>query len=123
MKRFFGRRWWRLVESRVIDKRHLKKFLARFSSSIATVSVDEYLVEFSGPDGQPVRLTIKEQSVHLPLRGVNVGQTVPLHVNRRGTTAVFGHFEPVVTWAEQRRRKKQRLARDEARFAEKLKKR
>jgi hypothetical protein len=123
MKRFFGRRWWRLVEGRVIDKRHLRKFLARFSSSIATVSVDEYLVEFSGPDGQPVRLTIKEQSVHLPLSGLNVGQTVPLHVNRRGTKAVFGHFEPVVTRAEQRRRKKEQQARDKARFAEKLNKR
>jgi hypothetical protein len=112
-----------LVEGRVIDKRHLRKFLARFSSSIATVSVDEYLVEFSGPDGQPVRLTIKEQSVHLPLSGLNVGQTVPLHVNRRGTKAVFGHFEPVVTRAEQRRRKKEQQARDKARFAEKLNKR
>jgi hypothetical protein len=57
------------------------------------------------------------------LVGVHVGQTVPLHVNRRGTAAVFGHFEPVVTRAEQRRRKKERLARDEARFAEKPKKR
>ena len=110
-----------MVEGRVIDKRHVRKFLARFDSSSVTVSVDEYLVEFSGPDGQPVRLAIKEQSVHLPLRGVHVGQTVPLHVNRRGTKAVFGHFEPVVSRAEKRRRKKEQEARDKARFAEKLK--
>ena len=104
----------------MIDKRHIRKFLARFSSSIATVSVDEYLVEFPKPDGGQGRVAIKAQSVHLPVRGVHVGHTVPIHVNRKGTQAVFGRFEPVVSRAEQRRRKRERLAKDEARFEEKL---
>ncbi len=116
----FARRRWPLIEGRVIDKRHLKKFLVRFDSSSTMVSVDEYMVEFQRPDGTPSRLTIKAKSVHLPLLGVHVGHTVPLHVNRRGTKAVFGRFEPVVTRAERRRREKERLARDEARFKEKL---
>jgi hypothetical protein len=119
----FARRRWPLVEGRVIDKRHLKKYLARYDATSVMVSVDEYLVEFPRPDGGTGRTTIKGQSVRLPLRGVHVGQTVPLHVNKRGTKAVFGRFEPVVSWSERRRRDKARRANDEARFAEKLRER
>lgn len=114
--KLFARQRWPLVEGRLIDKRHLKTFLARYDSSIANVSVDEYLVEFAGPDGAPARVAIKAQSVRLPVRGLQIGQTVPLHVNRTGTQAVFGRFEPKQSRAEQRRREKERLARDEARF-------
>lgn len=121
-RRNFGRWRWPLVDGRLIDKRHLKKFLARYDSSSVIVSIDEYLVEFPGPDGQPARLAIKEQSGYVPVRGLEIGQTVPLHVNRKGTKAVFGRFEPVHSRAEKRRREKERLARDEARFKEKLEK-
>ena len=107
----------------MIDKRHIKKFLARYDATSQQVSIDDYMVEFAGADGQPRRAVVRAQSVHLPLRGVHIGQTVPLHVNERGTKAVFGHFEPVVTWSERRRRRKARRAKDDARFAEKLRER
>jgi hypothetical protein len=61
-------------------------------------------------------VAIKAQSARLPVRGLQIGQTVPLHVNRKGTQAVFGRFEPKQSRAERRRREKERRARDEARF-------
>jgi hypothetical protein len=118
--KLFARHRWPRVEGRVIDKRRIRKFLARFESSIATVLVDEYLVEFPGPDGEPARLAIKAKSVHLPIGGVSIGQTVPLHVNRRGTQAVFGSFETGPSRSELRRLAKEQRARDEARFKAKL---
>ena len=75
--KLFARRRWPLVEGTVIDKRHIKKFLARFDSTSVLVSVDEYLVEFLRPDGTPARVAIKQQSVRLPVTGVHVGETVP----------------------------------------------
>jgi hypothetical protein len=118
--KLFARRRWPLVEGKVIDKRHIKKFLAKFDSSSVMVSVDEYLVEFPGPDGKPARVAIKAQSVRLPVKGVHVGATVPLHVNKQGTKAVFGRFEPVVSRATKRQREKERREKDEQRFKEKL---
>ena len=118
--KLFARRRWPLVEGTVIDKRHIKKFLARFDSSSVMVSVDEYLVEFPGPDGKSGRVAIRAQSVRLPVQGVHIGQTVPLHVNRKGTSAVFGRFEPVVSRATKRQRERERRERDEQRFNEKL---
>jgi hypothetical protein len=103
----------------VIDKRHIKRFLVRFDSSLANVSVDEYLVEFPGPDGTPSRATITAKSLKLPVVGVHVGQTVPLHVSRRGTRAVFGRFESGEDRAKRRQRDKQQRARDEQRFKDK----
>ena len=120
--KLFARRRWPLVQGTVIDKRHIKTFLAKFDSTSVTVSVDEYMVEFPGPDGAPSRAVIEAQSVRLPVKGVHVGQEVPLHVNRKGTQAVFGRFEPIVSRAEKRRREKERRARDEQRFEEKLRK-
>lgn len=121
--KFLRRRRWPLVEGRLIDKRHIRVFLARFESSIARVSVDEYLVEFPRPDGSTGRAAIKEKSVHMPIPPPHVGDTVPVHVNRSGTRAVFGRFEPRVSRAERRRREKERRARDKARFEEKLRER
>jgi hypothetical protein len=118
--KLFARRRWPLVEGTVIDKRHIKKFLAKFDSTSVMVSVDEYMVEFPGPAGAPARATIKAQSVRLPVKGVHVGAKVPLHVNRKGTQAVFGRFAPVESRAVQRQREKERRARDEARFKDKL---
>lgn len=119
-RRWWARRWWPLVEGTLIDRRHVKKFLVRFDSSSTTVSVDEYMVEFAGPAGKPARLAIKEQSVHLPLAGLHVGQKVPLHVNRKGTKAEFGRFEPAGARAKQKQREKEQRAKDEQRFKKKL---
>lgn len=118
--RSFRRRRWPAIEGRVIDKRHLKDFIAKFEATSKSVSVDEYLVEFDGLGGARKRVAIKEQSVHLPPLGLPIGQTVPIHANRSGTKAVFGRFEPVVSHAEQRRRRNERKARDRARFRKQL---
>lgn len=104
----------------MIDKRYIKKFLARFDSSSVNVSVDEYLIEFTDPSGKVARVAIEEQSVRLPGYALAKGTTVPIHVNRAGTKAVFGRFAPEVDKAEQRRREKERRARDEQRFKDKL---
>jgi len=122
VNRFFRRRRWALIEGRLIDRRHLKYILVRWDATSQRVSVDEYMVEFPGPSGEPARVTIKAMSVHLPVRPLEIGQTVPRHVNRKGTKAIFGRFERFETRAEKGRREKARLARDEARFEEKLKK-
>jgi hypothetical protein len=118
--KFFARRRWPLVEATLIDRRHIKKFLVRFDATSKLVSVDEYMVEFPGPDGKPARLAIKAKSVHLPPSGLHVGQTVPVHVNRSGKKAVFGHFEPRGSDATRKQREKEQRARDEQRFKEKL---
>lgn len=115
-----GRRRWERVEGRVIDKRHLKDVVVRYDAMSQLVSNDEYMVEFPGPDSTLERLVVKRKSVHLPPQGVAIGQAVPLHVNRRRTKAVFGHFEPVVSRAERRQREKRRRAEDSARFEDKL---
>jgi hypothetical protein len=72
------------------------------------------------PEGTPSRATIRAKSLKLPVAGVNVGQTVPLHVNRRGTRAVFGRFATGEDRAKRRQREKQQRARDEQRFTDKL---
>jgi hypothetical protein len=118
--KLFARWRWPLVEGRVIDKRHIKKFLARYDSTSQLVSVDDYMVELPGPDGQPKRLVVRAQSARLPPKGVNVGDVVPLHANPARTKAVFGRFGPHVSRAERRRRDRERRARDDARFRSKL---
>lgn len=115
-----GRRRWGRVEGRVIDKRHLKKVVVRYEATSQLVSIDEYMVEFQGPDETLERLAVKRKSVHLPPQGLAIGRAVPLHVNRRRTKAVFGHFEPVVSRTERRQREKRRRAEDEERFKDKL---
>jgi hypothetical protein len=118
--KLFARWRWPLVEGRVIDKRHIKKFVARYESSSQLVSVDDYMVEVPRPDGQPKRLVVRAQSARLPPKGVHIGDVVPLHANRACTKAVFGRFEPHVSRAERRRHDRERRARDEARFKAKL---
>ena len=122
IRQSLGRWRWALVEGKVIDKRHIKKYLARYDASSHMVSVDEYMVEFPRPagDGKLGRAVIKAQSVNLPIQGVSVGQTVPLHVNKKGTKAVFGRFEPADARAKKKQSEKEQRAKDEQRFKEKL---
>ena len=85
------------------------------------MSRDEYLVEFTGTDGARKRVPIVEETIQLPLlRRLTVGQDVPIHVDRSETKAVIGLFEPKVTRAELRRRRKAQMEQDEARFRKKI---
>jgi hypothetical protein len=119
--RNWRRRRWRATTGRVIDTRHLKEFLVRWSSTSSLVSRDEYLVEFTGTDGARKRVAIVEETIQLPLlRRLTVGQEVPIHVDRSETKAVIGLFEPKVARAEKRRRHKAQMAEDEARFRQKI---
>ena len=115
-----GRRRWERVDGRVIDKRHLKDVLVRYDATSQLVSIDEYLVEIEGPDAAVKRIAVTRKSVHLPPGGVAIGHTVPLHVNRRRTKAVFGHVEPAESSRERHRRERKRRADDAARFKDKL---
>ncbi len=117
---FFRRRRWPLIEGRLIYRRHIKNVSVKYDSFLTSVSIDEYMVEFPGPDGRLARLAITAKSVKLPVRSLEIGQKVPIHVNRRGTKAIFGSFYRGENKAERKRREKERRAEGEARFKERL---
>ena len=78
------------------------------------------MVELPGADGMPVRLTIKEKT--FKLKDPQIGDTVPVLVNRRRTKASFDLKDPRIdAIAALDAREKARKARDEARFEAKRK--
>jgi hypothetical protein len=115
-----GRRRWRAVEGKVIDKGHVKKILVRFDSSQVQVSIDEYVVEIPTAHGASKRLMLTAKSIHLPATGVSIGQSVPLHVNRRESKAVFGDFDTSGGSSARKRAAKQQREKDKARLESRL---
>lgn len=118
-RRTWGRRRWPIVEGVVIDKRHLTTLEFRGEQTSATTSVDEYLVEVQSPVGARERLRITELDWHIPTAiryGAEVrGERVRVHLNAKGTSAVFA-ADPRESKAERKRREQERISRDEERF-------
>lgn len=120
MRRVLGRRRWTKVEAILIDKRHLRTREFRGERTRATISYDEYLVEITGPDGEPVRLRIQEDHIEIPdvlRRHIPKGKVAKfgVHVHPDGEKAVFAKdFRE--SKEDQKRREKERRARDEERF-------
>ena len=108
-------RWgWERMDATLIDQR----FLRRGDYNVHTpgsYQVWEYLVEFTGADGTTVRLPIEEKTFKLRLP--DIGGTVPIRVNKRGTKAEFDLKDPRIdAVAALERSEKARRERDEARF-------
>ena len=79
----------------------------------------DYMVELPDEAGERKRLVIREQSFKLDLP--EQGGLVPVLVNRRRTKAVFNlDGTPISVGAKVDRQRKLQKARDEQRFAEKL---
>lgn len=86
----------------------------------SSYQVWEYMVELPGADGAPVRLTFEEKT--FKLRDPEVGDTVPVLVNKKRTKAEFDLKDPRIdAAAHMKAREKARKERDEARFEAKRK--
>lgn len=116
---------WKPVDARLIDQRFLRRDAYQSEMGGRTpFQVWEYMVELPAEQGTPVRLTIEEKTFNLGHPGPQVGETVPVLVNRRRTRAVFDLKDPRLDWqAASKAREKRRKDEDEDRFQAKLKER
>lgn len=89
----FGRNWNR-VDAKLIDQRYLEGGQLDATAGQYRYELWEYMVEFPGKDGAPVRLTIKEKSFKLRLPGI--GGSVPVLVNPKGTEAKFDFSDETI---------------------------
>ncbi len=111
---------WKKVDAKLIDQRFLRRDSYNVHHSGSSYQVWEYMVELPGADGAPVRLTIKEKT--FKLKDPQIGDTVPVLVNRKRTKAAFDLKDPRIdAIAALEAREKARRARDEARFEAKRK--
>lgn len=86
------RHGWEKLEATLVTHRVVERVRHDVTDAGATYDVREFLVEFPGRDGSPVRLTIKEKAFKLALP--DVGQPVPILVNPRRTKAAFDLDDP-----------------------------
>jgi hypothetical protein len=106
---------WEKADAKLIDQRHLRDDSYNVNKGGSGYQVWEYMVELAGPDGMPVRLTIEEKT--FKLKDPQVGDTVPVLVNKKRTKAAFDLTDPRIdAVADLKAREKARKARDEARF-------
>ena len=113
---------WKPVDATLIDQRFLRRDAYQSEMGGRTpYQVWEYMVELPGDHGTPLRLTIEEKTFNLGHPGPQIGDTVPVLVNRRRTRAAFDLKDPRLDWqAAADTRDKRRRAEDEARFQAKL---
>src|SRR5918997_4685696 len=114
---------WGPADATLIDQRFIRRDAYQSDTGGRTpFQVWEYMVELPGPDGNPVRLTIEEKSFELGHPGPQIGDTVPILVNRKRTSAIFNLKDPRLDWqSKTKARDKAQKAEDEARFERKLK--
>ena len=114
---------WRPVDAKLIDQRFLKRGAYQSDAGGRTAyQVWEYMVELPAEHGVPVRLTIEEKTFNLGHPGPQVGETVPVLVNRKRTQAVFNLKDPRLDWQAARKAREEReKAEDETRFQARLK--
>jgi len=106
---------WKKLDAKLIDRRFLRDGSYNVHQPGSKYQVWEYMVELPGVDGRPVRLTFEEKT--FKLRDPQVGDTVPVLVNRKRTKAAFDLKDPRIdAVAELKARAKARKERDEARF-------
>jgi hypothetical protein len=110
---------WQRVDAKLIDQRFLRRDSYNVNKGGSSYQVWEYMVELPGPDGMPVRLTIEEKT--FKLKDPQIGDTVPVLVNRKRTKADFDLKDSRIDGiGALKAREKARKARDEARFESKL---
>src|SRR5918997_822226 len=84
---------WGPADATLIDQRFIRRDAYQSDTGGRTpFQVWEYMVELPGPDGKPARLTIEEKSFELGHPGPQIGDTVPILVNRKRTSAIFRSF-------------------------------
>ena len=110
---------WDHIDAKLIDQRFLERGDYNVQAP-GSYQVWEYIVEFTGSDGQPVRLPVKEKTFKVDLP--DIGGTVPILVNKRRTKAAFDLKDPRIdAVATLKRKEKARKERDQARFDARLK--
>lgn len=111
---------WKRVDAKLIDQRFVRRDSYNVHHSGSSYQVWEYMVELPGADGRPVRLTFTEKT--FKVKDPQIGDTVPVLVNRKRTKACFDLKDPRIdAIAALEAREKARKARDEARFEAKRK--
>ena len=116
---------WEQVQGKLIDERLVERKKMSSKHHKGHYAVMDYMVEVAGPGG-PVRLVIRVND--FDIRAPKVGSTVPLLVNKDRTKAEFDLANPDIGAdaarkrrdAAKKEREKDRQARGEARFRQKL---
>lgn len=113
---------WERMEAKLIDKKFVKRRAANRNQTVHYQWWD-FMVELPAEAGnKPVRLVIRERT--FKLRNMDLGDTVPVLVNRRRTKAAFDLKDPQIsTLAAEKLAKAAREAQqvaDEERFQQKL---
>jgi hypothetical protein len=113
---------WKPADAKLIDQRFLRRDAYQSEMGGRTpFQVWEYMVELPDGQGAPVRLTIEEKTFNLGHPGPQIGDTVPVLVNRNRTRAVFDLKDPRLDWqGASKAREKRERAEDEARFERRL---
>ena len=114
---------WDHVDAKLIDQRFLRRGAYGSQDGRRTnYQVWEYMIELPAAAGPAVRLTIEEKSFELGHPGPQIGDTVPVLVNRKRTKAAFDLEDPRLDWqARIAAREEARAAEDERRFQARLK--
>ena len=106
---------WQKVDAKLIDQRFLRRDSYNVHNPSSSYQVWEYMIELEGPDGRPIRLTLDEKTFEL--NDPQIGDTVPVLVNRRRTKAAFDLDDPRISPAAAREAgERAQRERDEARF-------
>ena len=110
---------WQKIDAKLVDQKFVERGSYNVHHSGSSYQVWDYMVEFPGDDGNPIRLVIREKSFEL--KDPQVGDTVPVLVNKKRTKADFDLKDPRINAAAARKaREAKQKAEDEARFEEKL---
>lgn len=112
---------WDRLEAKLIDQRFVRRDAYQSERGGRTsFQVWEYMVELPLDEGG-TRLLIEEKTFNLGHPGPQIGDAVPIRVNRKRTKAAFDLDDPRLDWqAANERRERAERAEDEARFKAKL---
>jgi hypothetical protein len=114
---------WEKAEAKFVARNRVSKSIQnRGDGPSYVVLVWDFMVEVPGTDGQPTRLVIRVKNPNLDLP--DLGETVPVLVNRRRTKAAFDLDDPSISPDARRRlgqqRQKAKAAEKKAKFDAKL---
>ncbi len=115
-------RWgWDRVEAKLIDQKFVRRRPMNKDRTVHYQAWD-YMVELREQTTKPIRLVIRERTYNLT--NPQVGDVVPIRVNRKRTKAAFDLGDPRIGFGAAQKRseaaRKARQAEDEERFERKL---